>query len=166
MLSGSRFVKGSVSYSRFSTVVSASPNPFYKNNDLYRYDNKNVIYLAYVGIIDNEPIYKYGISSKLYQREFTAHRKHFDIFDMQLVKITDNKDIIEDLFEKEIKIRKIHRSLLINSKKQTELFTTTSEFDIEYIKRLMDRLVKDNPSYEVKMLKEKIAFLKRKQKLI
>ena len=95
---------------------------FYKKNDLYKFNNKNVVYIADVGKYNNEHIYKYGISGKIFEREYNAHRKNFENFDMRVIKITDNKDVIEDLFEKELMIRNLHRSLVINDKKQTELF--------------------------------------------
>lgn len=136
------------------------PFNFYNENALYKYDNKNVIYVAYVGYINNEDTYKFGISSQLYEREYNAHRNNFDIFDMKLVKITDNKDIVEDLFKKELKIRNLHRIHTINTKRQTELFVTTPEYSFDKICKLLIRLIKDNPSYEVAMLQEQIKKLK------
>lgn len=142
--------------------VSIVPNPtiqrtsFYKENDLYKYDNKNVIYLAYVGIVNGEDMYKYGKTSKLYDREYKAHRKNFETFEMQYVKITDNKDVVEDLLEKELQMRKIHRKATIKSMNQTELFTTTEEYTFQYIKTMLNRIVRDNPSHQVMLLKRKL----------
>lgn len=138
--------------------------PFYKANDLYRYDNKNVIYCAYVGTYNNEPLYKYGKSAKLFEREYKAHRNNFDTFQMQFVKITDNKDVVEDMFEKELQIRDIHRSFVINSKKQTELFTVNDLYDIDYVHDLLVRIIRDNPSYEVKLLRQRIRRLQQQLK--
>lgn len=153
-------------HQRLSIVTRARSvhQTFYKENDLYRFDNKNVIYIAYVGCINNEQIFKYGKSAKLFQREFQSHRNNFNTFDMRLVKITDNKDVVEELFEKELLIRNIHRNLVINSKRQTELFTVTEEYNIEYIRKLLNRIIKNNPSYEVLMLKRKIEKLEAKLK--
>lgn len=139
--------------------VLQPPHTFYKAHDLYKFDNKNVVYMAYVGNIDGEDIFKYGKTSKLYDREFKAHRKTFDRFDMHTVKITDNKDIVEEIFEKELLIRNIHRTITINSKRQTELFTTSGEYNLEYVTNLLTRIVKDNPSYEVLMYKRKLEKL-------
>lgn len=149
---------------RKTTRTSCNHKSFYTHNDLYKFDNKNVIYIAYVGNINSEPIYKYGKSAKLFEREYNAHRKNFDTFQMQCVKITDNKDIVEDLFEKELLIRDIHRQIVINSKRQTELFTTTDNYNFSYIIKMLGRLIKDNPSYEVAMLQKKIQQLERKIK--
>lgn len=171
-----RFNYGSIEKSNISYLESTSteilditqsktPN-FYNENLLYKYDNKNVIYIAYVGYINNEQTYKFGISSQLYEREYNAHRNNFDIFDMKLVKITDNKDIIEDLFKKELKIRNLHRIHTINTKRQTELFVTTPEYNFNKIIRLLLNVIKDNPSYEVAMLQEQIKKLKLQLKMI
>ncbi len=139
---------------------------FYKKNDLYKYDNKNVVYLAYVGVVNGEDMFKYGKTSQLYEREYKAHRKNFEFFEMQHVKITDNKDIVEDLFEKELQMRNIHRKITIKSMKQTELFTVTEEYDFEYIKKMLNRIVKNNPSYEVSVLKRKLEKLQSEYDLL
>ncbi len=144
---------------RINLVRTRPAAPFYKANDLYKYDNKNVVYLAYIGRYNNEDIYKYGKSVKLFQREYKAHIKTFEIFEMQHVYITDNKDIIEEIFKKELLIRNLNRTMLIQKKKQTELFATSDDYNLDYINRLIKRIIKDNPSYEVGLLKEKIAKL-------
>lgn len=141
------------------TVATTRKSSFYSKNDLFKFDNKNVIYIAYVGVINKEQIYKYGKSCKLYEREYNAHRKNFDTFDMKLVKITDNKDIVEDILGKELQIRNMKRSLVINSKRQTELFAVNEDYDFKYVCNILNRIILKNPSYEVKMLKEKIAKL-------
>lgn len=137
------------------------PATFYKYNDLYKFNNKNVVYIADVGKYNGEHIYKYGISGKVFEREYNAHRKNFEHFDMKIIKITDNKDIIEELFEKELLIRNMHRSLVINNKKQTELFTINENYSFIYFQKLLNRLIKNNPSYEVSKYKKKIIKLEK-----
>ena len=132
---------------------------FYKGNDLYKYDNKNVIYLAYVGRYNNEDIFKYGKSVKLFQREYKTHVKNFEFFEMQHVYITDNKDIVEEILKRELLIRNLARTMVIQKKNQTELFATSDHYNLAYINRLIKRIIKDNPSYEVSLLKEKISRL-------
>lgn len=133
---------------------------FYKANDLYKFDHKNVVYMAYVGNVNGEEMFKYGKTCKLFEREYNAHRKNFERFDMHCVKITDNKDVVEELFEKELQIRNVHRTAIIKTKRQTELFTITEDYPLEYITNLLGRIVKDNPSYEVMMHKKRIEKLK------
>jgi hypothetical protein len=135
---------------------------FYRKNDITRFDNKNVIYVAYVGLYKKQEIYKYGKSVSVYDREYLKHRKAFTEFEMRHIKITDNKDIIEDLFEKELKIRNLHRSIVINNKKQTELFTINNDYDYDYIIKLLNRLIRTNPSYEVKKLQDKLKIANNK----
>lgn len=134
---------------------------FYKKNDLYKFNNKNVIYIADVGKYNGEQIYKYGISGKIFEREYNAHRKNFDHFDMKIIKVTDNKDIIEDLFEKELMIRNLHKSIVINNKKQTELFTINENYSFDYLNKLLCRLIKNNPSFEAAKYIKKITLLKK-----
>ena len=131
---------------------------------MYKFDNKNVVYIAYVGRHKNEELFKYGKSYKLFRREYMAHRKSFDQFDMVVVKLTDNKDIVEDMFEKELMIRDLHRSLVINKKRQTELFTISDQYSFDYIHKLLCRIIRNNPSYEVEILQKKIVELKAQLK--
>lgn len=139
---------------------------FYKKNDLYKFNNKNVIYIADVGKYNDEPIYKYGISGKIFEREYNVHRKNFEHFDMKVIKITDNKDVIEDLFEKELMIRNLHRTIVINDKKQTELFTINEQYSFDYLHKLLYRIIKNNPSYEVSKYKRKIEILEEEIKFL
>ena len=123
----------------FQVRASATVNTFYKTNNLSKYDNKNVIYIAYVGQYNNQNVYKYGKSSNMYQREMTSHRKNFEAFQMQNIYLTNHKDYVEVQLEKELKLRHMHVELVIKNKKQTELFYTTPSFDIHDV----DRLVRD-----------------------
>jgi hypothetical protein len=129
---------------------------FYRKNDITKFDNKNVLYVAYVGMHKNQELYKYGKSVSIYEREYLKHRKSFNVFEMRYIKITDNKDIIEKLFEKELKIRNLHTSLLIKNKKQTELFSLSTDYTYKYMIRMLNRLIKNNPSHEVKELQDKL----------
>ena len=137
---------------------------FYKEHDIYKYDNKNVIYIAYVGKYNKEQIFKYGKSAKVFKREYFNHRKTFDTFEMVSIKITDNKDVVEELFENELLVRNIHRKLVINSTRQTELFAIDNQYSFEYIQKLLHRIIKDNPSHEVALLQKKIDKLKMQLK--
>jgi prophage antirepressor-like protein len=105
------------------------------------YDNKKVVYIAYVGNYNNEEIFKYGISSEIFKRDYEQHRKSFDIFTMIYLKDTDNNEEIETLFEQNMKIKKLHRKLTINTKNQTELFTTTTVNTIDNAMKIMDELI-------------------------
>lgn len=155
-----------VSFTRKINRRLITTSSFYTDNDLYKYNNKNVMYIAYVGEINNEHIYKYGISGKVYEREYNSHRQNFDLFEMKIIKITDNKDVIEDIFEKEMLIRNIHRSIIINSKKQTELFTVNELYTFSYISKLFNRIIIDNPSFETIKYINKIKKLENQLEII
>lgn len=116
------------------------PKSFYLKNDLFRYHNKNVVYLAYVGKYNDRDVFKYGVSTNVYNREYLQHRKQFDEFQMCWIKKTCNMAQAEDLFEKELKIRNLHLTMAINSKRQTELFSPTDDYSFEYLKRLFGRI--------------------------
>jgi len=76
---------------------------FYDDHDLYEYDGCNVCYMAYIGVHDNNPLFKYGITFDYYRREYQEHRKTFDTFQLLYLRQTDNNHIIEGLFTKKCK---------------------------------------------------------------
>lgn len=136
---------------------------FYQTHDLYKYHNKNVVYLAYVGKYDNKKLYKYGVSSNIYQREYMQHRKQFEEFEMCWIKQTSNMAQAEDLFEKELKIRNIHETRVIKNKKQTELFAPNKIYSYDYLQRLFSRItnhVNKESNDKILMLKKEIKTLK------
>jgi len=117
---------------------------FYKTVPVTRFDQKNVIYLAYVGMHNQLDTYKYGKSANVYQREMTAHRKNFGKdFDMRGIYETNYKDQVELLLAKELKVRDLHKSMTINDHKQTELFITTPIYTFEYVESLLKDIIYD-----------------------
>lgn len=140
------------------------PKSFYKTNDLFKFHNKNVVYLAYVGKHNNKDIFKYGVSCNIYQREYTQHRKQFTDFQMCWIKRTCNMARAEDLFEKELKIRDLHRTMVIKNKRQTELFSPSDEYSYEFLKRLFARIsnhVDKDITEPVRRLKKEIKALQK-----
>lgn len=123
---------------------------FYLKNDLMKFHRQNVLYVAYIGKYNNQEYYKYGISTNIYQREYEQHRKTFETFEMQFIKKTYNMHQVEDMLEKELKIRNLHATLTFKKrgakattapKRQTELFVTNNVYDLKYIRRLINRIV-------------------------
>lgn len=138
---------------------------FYIKNDYYKFHDKNVVYIAYIGKIGRKETYKYGVTKNLFKREYEQHRKTFNKFEMCHVKPTYNIYQAEDLLEKELKLRNMHTTMRINGKLQTELFTVNEDFDLDYIKRLVNRLSKhvDKDIHaEISALKKEIKTLKVK----
>jgi prophage antirepressor-like protein len=105
------------------------------------YDNKAVVYIAYVGKYKGEYIFKYGLSRDMFRREYKEHRKIFDLFQVVFIGETDNCEEIETLFEKELKIRYLHRELTIGGKSQTELFTITTKYAYTFFVSMMQNLI-------------------------
>jgi phage anti-repressor protein len=60
---------------KLNTFIEYDEELFWNENQIDDYNNKNVIYVAFIGIFDNERIYKYGKSEQIYTREFKQHQK-------------------------------------------------------------------------------------------
>lgn len=114
---------------------------FYKKSNLFRYDNQNVVYIAHVGVHQGNDLFKYGMSTDVFQREYLAHRANFKQFNMTYIGETNYKDKVETVFEKELKIRNVHKVLEINNKKQTELFITNDYYDYMFFETLMKDII-------------------------
>jgi phage anti-repressor protein len=63
---------------------------FWNENQINKFDNKNVLYLALIGIFNNERIYKFGKTEQIYTRECKQHQKFFITFKMRFVIECDN----------------------------------------------------------------------------
>jgi len=114
---------------------------FCEDNLITTYEGRNVIYVGFVGIYNNEHIFKYGISRRIFQRTVEEHTKTFGTFQLLYVKETDNKEHIEDAFGKELALRNLYRKLKINNTLQTELFTITIKHNIDSIINILDNLI-------------------------
>lgn len=133
----------------------------YRTATVTRFDHKNVIYLAYVGVHDQYETYKYGKSSNVYQREMTAHRKTFgDKFQMRGVYETNYKDQVELLLAKELKVRDLHRKMNVNNRNQTELFITTPTYTFEYVESLLKDIIHDFDCMDSKRIALEVEKLK------
>ena len=113
----------------------------YNENMLLNYDKKNCVYIAYIGIHNNEPLYKFGMTSDIYRRQFKEHENTFDQFELIYVKETDNKEIVEEKFKKELQCKHLLRQLKIKNKSQVELFTITNIHNLDMIKEYMDNII-------------------------
>jgi len=113
----------------------------YNENMLLNYDKKNCVYIAYIGIHSNEPLYKFGMTSDIYRRQFKEHENTFDQFELIYVKETDNKEIVEEKFKKELQCKHLLRHLKIKNKSQVELFTITNIHNLDMIKEYMDNII-------------------------
>lgn len=116
---------------------------FYNDNAIYDYDNKLVLYIGYIGEINNESIFKYGQSNRIFKRDYIQHRKNFDIFELLFIIECDNKDEVEFKFEQDLKCKNLHRCLKINGHVYKELFTVSDIVPYNKIEQSLTNLVKN-----------------------
>lgn len=124
---------------------------FYAKNPLFKVDKKNVLYIAYIGKYNDVDTYKYGKSTNVYNREMLSHRQSFPLFEMKHIYPTNLNDQVEVMLGQELKIRNIHKELVIKDKKHIELFQTTEEYTLPYILGLTEEIIKYNESQEKEM---------------
>ena len=122
---------------------------FYQTNTLARLHKQNVLYVAYIGSYDGIDTFKYGKSSDVYQREYQSHRKSFKVFEMYNIYRTNYKDQVEGLLANELRLRNIHRELMIMTacnklKLQTELFQPNEEYTINHVDTIIKELISEH----------------------
>lgn len=123
---------------------SKIPSSFYDDNFLYKYDKKRVVYLGFCCLFDGKIIYKYGITSDIYKREYGELQSDIIGFKIIYIRECSDNDIIEASLEKELMLRNLRLSMKFNGKNFTELFTVTEDFDIEKVKNLTDAMIDNN----------------------
>jgi prophage antirepressor-like protein len=129
---------------------------FYDKATFSNYDKQAVLYIGYVGKYKGEYIFKYGLSRDMFRRDYKEHRKSFNSFKVIFIGKCDNCEFVESLFEKELKLRNLHRELEINGKTHTEFFTITTKYTHNYFIDLLKELIDDNKLAIVKDAHNKI----------
>lgn len=133
---------------------------FYDTNSVSKYDKKNVIYLAVIGLHNNKLLIKYGESNDVYRREFKEHKRTYgNQFKIVFIHETDNKEKIENLFKMNIVSKKLNVNLKFKEKYRRELFLTSNSFTLDDAKKLMSNLIEDNPLESIKQKNNKIEDL-------
>ena len=130
---------------------------FYDYATFADYDGKPVLYISYVGKYKGEYIFKYGCTRNVFRREYTQHRKQFEIYQVVFIAECLNCEDVETLFENELKLRYFHRKMKIKDKKQKELFTISTNFSYEYFIELMKKLIETNKPPAIKEAYNKMA---------
>jgi prophage antirepressor-like protein len=148
---------------------------FWDENSISDFNNKKVVYIAYIGIYNNEHLYKFGKSEQVYTREFDQHQKTFEIFRMKHIELCDNMSFVEKELKKELKSKNLLRNIEIKSKNNTELFTVTPQNNIDKIIEILKDLIDKYPNtvakeyteknekleFEIEFYKKEIDFYKR-----
>lgn len=132
---------------------------FYKDNMISKFDNKNVLYIGYIGIINGNALFKFGISNRVYERDYKEHKLTFKRFDLIHVIESDNNVKIEKLFKKELTGRGLIKQLKINNKLQQELFAPNDTHSIKNVIDLLNNLVNTNELPIITKLKQQIKDL-------
>jgi hypothetical protein len=133
---------------------------FWNENQINDFEDKNVIYLAFIGIFNNERIYKLGRSENVYNREYKQHQKFYEIFKMKFVIECDNMNFVERAFKKFLKSINLYRNIEIKDNNITELFTINEKQNIDYIIDNLKKIVEENPLKSVKLLQDKLKEMK------
>ena len=133
---------------------------FYDENDIHEYLDCNVVYLGVIGLYDGGYLFKYGKSTRIYDRDYKEHKTTYgDQFKLVLIINTDNGDKVEKIFEQTIKSKGLHRKITFYGKMREELFVTNEVFTAEKAKNLMIEIAKGNPTKDNKLKDEKIKEL-------
>jgi len=127
-----------------NNIIVYEHDDFYDDNLLSLYIGKRVIYIGYIGIINGEHTFKYGISADIISRE-TKHKQTYGTFRLVFVQECLNDEVVETLFGNELKARELYRQHRIRYRKRTELFTLSIKYDIESIKSIVLDLIKFFP---------------------
>ena len=114
-------------------VTKPNIKSFYDITQITSYYGKAVIYIAFIGKVKGEYMFKYGLSRKMFERDYKQHSKFFDDFKVMYIGETDNCEYIETVLENDLKMFALHRVCKINDKNQTELFAITEQHTIESI---------------------------------
>lgn len=138
----------------------------YQNKNITDFDNKNTFYVSYIGIHNDEHMYKFGVTKRMFERDYYEHRKMFDTFDLIFLQEAINSNDVEHSFKKELKVRNINRIMSFNDKNLTELFTTTDEWDINEIINLITDLINSHPLKKISDLEFKNNQLEHENQII
>lgn len=155
----------------YSMIPKIRLPKFYEEHSISEYFSKSCMYIGYIGayklLIDGEykwyHLFKYGLSRKMFERDYKQHRKTYNKFEIVYISEADNSEMIEELFEADLKIRNIHKEMVVGGKNRTELFFVNDTYTIESMIAHMDNLIKNNPSPKIK---EKNMQLNEKDKII
>lgn len=123
---------------------------FYDNNDITKYDGFNVVYIGMIGIVNNGILLKVGKSARVFARDFCEHRNTYGKnFKLLFVGKTDNNHIVEALFIKLLKSKKLLQEIQFDGKNRTELFITTENFTVNDSIETLKKIISENLTKEI-----------------
>jgi hypothetical protein len=117
--------------------------------------------MGVIGTYNDMYLIKYGLSSRVLDRDVIEHRQTFgDQFKMVHVIETDNNKTVEDIIKQYVKTLNIDVKMVFNGKMRTEMFIATHEFTIEKAIQFINDTVNDHPLPSNKERDDKIKELK------
>lgn len=129
---------------------------FFDNTLISDFDKKPSVHMASVRVHNGEYTFRYGMSSDIFRQIHYKLKNDFPILQIIFIGKCDNCIKVKNIFKTILKNHNLHRSLMINGKKQTELFTITDEYDHEYFIKLLQTLINNNELPAIKEAKQKI----------
>lgn len=115
---------------------------FYDNNMISDFYRKAVVYIGYIGKINGNFFFKYGLSRHIFAKAHVKYPKIFNKFEIVFIGETDNCEHIKLLFEQDLKALKLHRTYIKYGK---EFFTVSTKHPIDYLVNHMKKLIDKNP---------------------
>ena len=103
------------------------------------YDNKNVVYLGYIGIINGKETFKFGSSGRLLKRIYKEHNKTYEIFEFVYCIECDQHLKLENSLKSDEKLKKYRFSHPFHVE-GSELIYFDDNFTLEIFKKLVIKL--------------------------
>lgn len=132
---------------------------YYDDGLISKFDGKSVLYIGYIGVRKGVHMFKFGLSRKMFLRDYKQHRKTYGKFELLYVEECDNCQYIEELFKKELRARNLERNLIIGDKNKVELFTISNKFTHQYFIDLMKELIETHKLPAIENANNKIENL-------
>ena len=148
-----------VKYGTYTMQSKIEIECIYDKVSFSKYDSLAVMYIGYIGCIDGEHMFKYGLSRDMFQREYKNHRNFFTVFKLVHIIKCDNCEVVEKLLKKDLKVLELYRKAVINGKNQTELFTVSTKYPYTHFIDLLNDIVANNKLPEIKEADNKIKNL-------
>jgi len=153
---------------------------FYDDNILSNYDNRPVIYFAYVGehvviingVTKKEHVIKFGLTRKMSQRELDQHRNFYSVFNVLGIWETLANVEVETKIKRNFKSMNMLVDLKIKGKKKekeenrTEHIVLNEVHDLDYCLKMIDNVVKTTTLPKEEEYKNKITELENENVLL
>lgn len=128
---------------------------YYDTEPISNFLNKNVVYIGYIGEVNDMSLFKYGNFYNMQLDDEESLRDKYKSFVMVYMVETDNYDLIIKLFEIDLKNYGLYKKVLVGEKKKpVNFFTITETKDVEFFVYHMENLVENNITSTAKKLND------------